>query len=374
MKRYVLDARTATAHFPGIGRYVSQLAHHLVPLLGEDELLILLHHPQETSWPLPAASGKVQRVATAVSPFSISQQWQIPRLLRQHNATVYHSTYTLMPYRPGIPTLLTLYDLIPAQFPQLVSPQARLFTRLASRLALHASDRFLAISEATRHLFLDNYQIDYAKIIAIPLAADARFVPQPDTAVATLRQKIKLPSKYVLYLGINKPHKNLLRLIEAWELLLQRVTDCPPLVIAGAWDERYGGIKTAVSPQYRNLQIKFMGRIDEADLPALYSGAQLFVFPSLAEGFGLPVLEAMACGTAVACANQSSLPEVGGSAVAYFDPTSCQQMAAVLQELVEDEAKLAELAHKGLVQAANFSWERTAVATLTQYRQLAQTS
>ncbi|MBK7895298.1 MAG: glycosyltransferase [Anaerolineaceae bacterium] len=127
-----------------------------------------------------------------------------------------------------------------------------------------------------------------------------------------------------------------------------------PLVIAGAWDERYAGIKTAVSPQYRNRQIKFIGRIEDADLPALYSGAALFVFPSLAEGFGLPVLEAMACGTAVACSNQSSLPEVGGNAVAYFDPTSCQQMATVLQDLVQDEAKLAELAQKGWLRRHTF--------------------
>lgn len=369
-RTYVLDARTATAHFPGIGRYVSQLARHLVPLLAADEQLVLLHSPQQAGWPLPEESAQVRRVATAVSPFSLAQQWQIPRLLRQLKANVYHSAYALMPYRPGVPTLTTLYDLIPEQFPQLVSPRARLLTRLTTRLALHASSRFLAISEATRQLYLFRYHIGYAKITTVPLAADDRFRPQPATAVATLRHKLNLPNKYVLYLGINKPHKNLLRLIEAWELLIPQVPEAPPLVIAGAWDERYAGIKTAVSPQYRNRQIKFIGRIEDADLPALYSGAALFVFPSLAEGFGLPVLEAMACGTAVACSNQSSLPEVGGNAVAYFDPTNCQQMATVLQDLVQDEAKLAELAQKGLAQAAHFSWEGTAVATLAQYRQL----
>ncbi|MCA9916995.1 MAG: glycosyltransferase family 4 protein [Anaerolineales bacterium] len=370
MKRYVLDARTATAHFPGIGRYVSQLAQHLVPLLAENEQLILLHPLQKTGWPLPEESEKVRRVATAVSPFSLAQQWHIPKVLQQLNATVYHSAYYLMPYRPGIPTLLTLYDLIPEQFPELVSPQARLFTRLATRLALHAGEHFLAISEATRQLFLSRYHIDYAKIIAIPLAADSRFQPQSETAVATLRQKLNLPQKYVLYLGINKPHKNLVRLIEAWEQLIQQAAEAPPLVIAGAWDERYGSIKTAVASQNLNRHIFFIGRIDDTDLPALYSGAQLFVFPSLVEGFGLPVLEAMACGTAVACANQSSLPEVGGAAVAYFDPTNSQQMASVLQTLVQDEAKLVEMGQKGQIQAAKFSWERTAVATLTQYRQL----
>lgn len=371
MKRYVLDARTATAHFPGIGRYVSQLARHLGPLLTTEEQLILLHQPQEMGWPLPEDTDKVVRVTTAVSPFSLAQQWQIPQLLRQLEATIYHSAYYLMPYRPGVPTLLTLYDLIPEQFPQLVSLQARLFARLATHLALRTGDQFLAISEAARQAFLSHYALDPTTVTAVPLAADKKFKPQPETAVAALRHKLNLPTRYVLYLGINKPHKNLARLIEAWETVIREMPDAPPLVIAGAWDERYGGIKTAVSPQNLNRHILFIGRVDDADLPTLYSGAMLFVFPSLVEGFGLPVLEAMACGTAVACANSSSLPEVGGNAVAYFDPTDIKQMAHLLQTLVHDDTKLAELAQKGLVQAASFSWEKTAVATLTHYRQLA---
>lgn len=372
MKRYILDARTATGHFPGIGRYVSQLARHLVPLLAEDEQLFLLHNPLETGWALPEASEKVVRVATGVSPFSLTQQWQIPRLLRRVSATVYHSAYFLMPYRPGVPTLLTLYDLIPEQFPQLVSPQARLLTRLNTRLALRAGSHFLAISEATRRDFLAHYSLDPAKITAVPLAADPQFTPQPETAVAALRQKLHLPERYVLYLGINKPHKNLVRLVDAWAMVAQNVPDAPPLMIAGAWDARYEGVKTAVAQHNLSQKIHFLGRIADADLPVLYSGAALFVFPSLVEGFGLPVLEAMACGTAVACANSSSLPEVGGEAAAYFDATDSQQMAAVLQELVQDEATLAELGQKGMVQAAKFSWAGTAVATLAHYRQLAR--
>lgn len=371
MKRYVLDARTATAHFPGIGRYVSQLSQHLVPLLAPDEQLLLLHHPQASGWPLPPAEEKVVRIATAISPFSLTQQWQMPRLLRQVRATVYHSAYYLMPYWPGVPTLLTLYDLIPEQFPQLVSPRARLFTRLATRLALRAGRHYLTISEATRQAFLARHALDPGKITAVPLAVDAQFKPQPETAVATLRQKLSLPERYVLYLGINKPHKNLARLVEAWQLVGQRVLQTPPLIIAGAWDERYGGVKTAVRQQALAQHIHFIGRVNDTDLPALYSGATLFVFPSLAEGFGLPVLEAMACGTAVACAHSSSLPEVGGDAVAYFDPTDSQQMATVLQHLLENTQRLAEMAQKGLVQAAKFSWQETAVATLDHYRSLA---
>ena len=375
MKRFVLDARTATDHFPGIGRYVSHLASNLAQLLASDEQLLLLHNTKvHSGWLLPPAQANVAYLDTAVSPFSLQQQWKIPRLLRQAKASVYHSAYYLMPYRPGIPTLLTLYDLIPEQFPQLVSPRACLLFRLTTRLALRAGDHFLAISEATRNEFLARYPLDPARITAIPLAADAHFAPQPETAVTTLHQKLNLPEQYVLYLGINKPHKNLEQLVAAWATLVKQMPDAPQLIIAGAWDERYKGMKTAVSQQNLRQKVRFLGPVLDVDLPALYSGATLFVFPSLVEGFGLPVLEAMACGTAVACAHCSSLPEVGGDAVAYFDPTNSRQMADVLLGLLRDKAKCQEMAKKGLVRAGKFSWRKTAVATLAHYRQLSQST
>lgn len=370
---YGLDARTATDHFPGIGRYVSQLASHLVPLLKADERLLLLHNFRETSrWQLPPEQENVIYLDTAVSPFSLQQQWKIPRLLHQHKVAIYHSAYTLMPYRPGIPTLLTLYDLIPEQYPQLVTPQARLLFRLAARLALRAGDHFLAISEATKNAYLAHYRIEDRQITAVPLAADPSFTPQTETAAAALRSKFDLPTSYVLYLGINKPHKNLLRLVTAWKTVLDQLPTAPPLIIAGAWDVRYEVVKTAVSQHNLTKKVLFLGPVANNDLPALYSGATLFVFPSLVEGFGLPVLEAMACGTAVACANSSSLPEVGGEAAVYFKPTDSQQMAAVLLNLLQDEKKRQMMSKLGLAQAAKFSWQKTAEASLRQYRNLLQ--
>lgn len=373
MKQFVLDARPTTARFPGIGRYVSQLAAHLVPLLAANERLLLLHNPQANAgWSLPPAQASVSYLPTAASPFSLRQQWVLPRLLRQVEAAVYHSSYALMPYRPGVPTLLTLYDLIPEQFPQLVSPQARLFFKVANRLALRASDHFLAISNATRQDYLAKFRLDPASVTAVPLAADNQFTPQAETAVNTLQQKWNLPQNYVLYLGSNKPHKNLAKLIAAWSLVTQPLADAPVLVIAGAWDTRYNDAKTVVSQHNLSQKVHFLGSIPDVDLPALYSGAMLFIFPSLVEGFGLPVLEAMACGTAVACSNVSSLPEVGGEALAYFDPTNSQQMATVLTELLQNEKKRREMAKRGLAQAAKFSWRDTAVATLKQYRAFAK--
>lgn len=371
MIHYALDARTATDHFPGIGRYVSNLARALPAQLAADEQLILLCDPSRPSrWQLPAPSAQVRWVETAVSPFSTNQQWQIPRLLREIRVDLYHSPYYLMPYRPGVPTLLTFYDLIPQRFPHYVSPRARLLTNLLTRLALRAAGHVVAISEATRQDMLAFYHTAPEKVTAVPLAADPHFQPQPPAEIERIRAQYNLPPAYVLYLGINKPHKNLVNLVLAWEKIVAELAYPPQLVIAGAWDARYPEARETAVRRNLTANITFLGPVAEGDLPGLYSGARLFVFPSQYEGFGLPVIEAMACGTAVACADASSLPEVGGDAAAYFDPTKPEEITAVLHHLLTDESARQRRQTLGLKRAGAFSWEKTAVATLTLYRQL----
>lgn len=372
MKRYVLDARTATNHFPGIGRYVSNLAQALVEPLHGDEQLLLLHDPaQPTRWQLPAAGRQVALVNLPVSPFSLAQQWRVPRELRRLEAAVYHSPYYLMPYRPGVPTLLTLYDFIPQLFPQTVSLQARLLFRLTTRLALRAASHITAISVATQIDLQRLYGVAPGRITTIPLAADPRFRPQPAEEINRVRHSLQLPRDYVLYLGINKPHKGLVTLVQAWELVVRQVERPPLLVVAGAWDERYPEAREEAEHLKLQEHIRFVGPVTDSALPGLYSGAQLFVFPSLYEGFGLPPLEAMACGTAVACGNRSSLPEVAGEAAALFDPTRPESIAATLVELLNRPEERAAMQQASLEQAAQFSWQRTAAETLQLYRELA---
>jgi alpha-1,3-rhamnosyl/mannosyltransferase len=200
-----------------------------------------------------------------------------------------------------------------------------------------------------------------------------------------LRRRLALPERYALYLGSNKPHKNLPRLIEAWARVRRSEVGTrhthhatrnnskskirnPKLLIAGAWDERYPEAKHLAESLYVTDSVHFLGPIPNADLPILYAGAELFIFPSLYEGFGLPVLEAMACGTPVACSNASSLPEVTGDAALLFDPTDVATMAAAMQQMLGDQTLRRELSEKGRAQAARFSWERTAQEALAAYR------
>ena len=346
---FVLDTRPATAHFPGIGRYVRSLAEALPPLLAEDERLLLLT-PSE-----------------GAGPFSLRQQWEIPLRLRRRRAALYHSTYYLMPYFGLPPTLLTLYDLIPLRFPALSTPRARLLFRWTTTLALRRATHALAISEATRQDFLRTFRLPPERISTVPLAAAPRFRPQPPQVIEALRRRLGLPPRFVLYLGSNKPHKNLVRLVEAWAGVEGPVR----LVIAGAWDARFPQARERAAALGLEDRILWPGRVAEEDLPALYAAAESFVFPSLYEGFGLPVLEAMACGTPVACSATSSLPEVAGEAALLFDPTQVEAIREALHRLTTDAELRAALTERGLEQARRFSWERTAAATLRYYRRLA---
>jgi glycosyltransferase involved in cell wall biosynthesis len=368
MNHILLDARTATDHFPGIGRYVvnlSQALTQIAPALG----LVLLRDPSATAtrltWP------DLPRIACSASPFSIKQQWIVPRLVRQVGAKLYHSPYYLMPYQPGVPSVVTCYDLIPLIYPEYFTGTQRLIYRLTHVLALRAARMVLAISEATKADLVRVFHLDPQRIHVTPLAADSSFTPGTGAQIAAVHAKYVLPEQYVLYLGINKPHKNLGRLVQAWRVAnLKAQVPNLKLVIAGQWDERYPEARRLAKELDLQDQVVFVGPVGEADLPALYSGAMLFVFPSLYEGFGLPVLEAMACGTPVICSNTSSLPEVAGNAALLVDPEDVTALADALRHATNDEELRQALRKKGLSQASQFSWEKTAQETLTVYRHL----
>jgi glycosyltransferase involved in cell wall biosynthesis len=368
--RFCLDARTATDHFPGIGRYVSNLARAMVDELAGDEQLIVLRDPTQPSrWELPAARpGKVTVIEAPVSPFGFDQQVAIPRMLLANRVGVYHSPYYLMPYFPGLPTVVTLYDLIPQFFPRVVSARARWLFQLTTRLALRAADQVITISEASRKDLLTAYWLDPARVTAIPLAPDPAMRPQTAGEQRRVREKFELPERFMLYLGINKPHKNLVRLVEAWKMV---ETDAP-LVIAGAWDNRYPQIKERVATLKLGERVRFLGPVSNADQPGLYAAATVFVFPSLYEGFGLPVIEAMACGTAVACAKTSSMPEAAGEAALLFDPARTEEIAASLSQLLKDEGLRELLRVTGLEQAKKFTWEQAARETMKIYRKFSR--
>lgn len=365
---YVLDGRTATAHFPGIGRYVRNLVAAMPAHLAQDERLCVLSPRDEQIGP---EHPQVRYVPASATPFSVQQQWQIPQAIRRAapDARVYHSAYYLMPYWAGVPTVVTLHDLIGLVMPETVSPRARRFFKLTVWLALRAAQAVIVGASDTRTDLIQRFNVPAERIAVIPYAPAPRFQPQSRAAIDAAREALALPARYLLYFGINKPHKNPVRLVEAYA---QLPDSAPPLVIGGAWDERYPEAKQRAAALGLGERVRFIGRVDDAHLPALYAGSMLFVFPSLYEGFGLPVVEAMACGAPVVCANSPGLRDAAGDAGLRVDPHNTALLAATIQRVLDDPDLRATLQERGLAHAKSLTWDGAAQATLDVYRNLAE--
>jgi glycosyltransferase involved in cell wall biosynthesis len=218
--------------------------------------------------------------------------------------------------------------------------------------------------------------IDPARVHVIPLAAAEHYQPATVAQIDTVRRRYNLPEKFVLYLGGYDQRKNVRTLIQAFAQLTDLHTHGFKLVLGGTLP----GQDSAFFPDPRRLAreanlpndaVVFLGRIEEADKPAVYASATIFVFASLYEGFGLPPLEAMACGTPVICSNTSSLPEVVGDAGVKVDPNDLDAWANAMRWLLNDATQRAELRERGLVQAKKFSWQKCAAATLAVYESIA---
>ncbi len=367
--RVAFDGRAIHDHFPGIGRYAYNLAAALARTQPNLELHLLYHPGQaNTRYPLEAlrAYANLRLVPVAVRNFAPAEQWRLRGGLRATGAQVYHSPYVIMPYRPGLPTVVTIHDLIPLMRPARYPARARLLFALTVRLAVRAAQRVITVSQASAADLRARLGVDPRKLVTVLEAADPDFRPQPAATVAALKGRLGLPDDYVLYFGGNKPHKNLERLVRAY----LRLADAPTLVIAGQWEARYPEALNIVKQAGAEGRVRFLGPVTATDAPALYSGAKLFVFPSVYEGFGLPPLEALACGVPVACSNASALPEVVGEAALLFDPLDEAAIATTIKRALGDEALLADLRQRGLARAATLTWDKAAAETAAVYAAL----
>jgi glycosyltransferase involved in cell wall biosynthesis len=371
MTTFCLDARVVQDHFPGIGRYTFNLAKGLGPLLDETERLVLLCDPYAPSRHdlRTLVTDRVTVVETSAPIFSLRQHWRIPLLLRRLNVAVYHSPYFVMPARPGVPAIVTIHDLIPLRAADSLSPIRKRIFVAALGMALRASAAILAPSQATAEDLRRHSTSVALRVRAIHSAVDPSFQPQPRELVEATLAKLHLPARFVLYVGSNRPHKNLPRLVEAWARVDWRDG---PLIVAGPWDPRIPAARQRAEGLRLGQRIRFIGPVSEQDLPQLYGAATLFVFPSEYEGFGFPVVEAMSCGAAVACSNADALAETAGGAAELFPPRDVGAMASVLATLLGDEKRRTDLARRGLQRAASLTWEATSRQVLSIYRKVAE--
>ena len=357
----VLDARTLDDHFPGIGRYTFHLAQAL--LQRDDLRLTLIVNPRarNTRFPPPEeAFPSATCVFAPCSPLDPRSQWHVPRALSRVRADLYHSPYYVFPYRLSrhLPCVVTLHDTIPTRFPAYFSPAKRWLIRGLKFLAVRRAVHLLADSHVTAQDVARFYRVSPQRITVAHLAPAPSFRPQPRAVVTQVRARYGVPEHYFLYVGSAKPHKNIALLRRVWQRLAQRLGNrAPTLVLVGPIEK----MAPVVHWQY-------LGFVPEADLPALYGGARGFLFPSLYEGFGLPVLEALACGTPVVCSDIPALAEVTGQAAWRLPPHDERAWEDAILTLWEDDAARQKWARQGLARARAFTWEQTAARAVTAYR------
>jgi len=366
--RIVLDVRTISDHFPGIGRYTYHLAAALRACLGDNEL-VLLHNPaqENTRYDVAALAEApgVRLAETAARPFGANEQLRLPGQVRGLAPGVSHYPYYILPYLAPRPQVVTIHDVIPLRFPQYFGLRQRILYRLTTMLALASAARVICVSTATRDDVLARFRVRPDKVIVVPEGVAPQFRPCAPDEVARVRARYGLPERYVLYLGINKPHKNLPLLIDAYA----RLENPPPLVLAGREDPRYPQARQRAELLGLRERVLFPEAIADEDLPGVYSGALVFAFVSLYEGFGLPPLEAMACGVPVVCSTTPALQEVAGEAAVSVDPGDRDAVAGALERVLADDALRTDLRARGLARAAEFTWDRAAVDTMMVYDQ-----
>ncbi len=282
---------------------------------------------------------------------------------------LFHSTeHLLMPLR-NTPTILTVHDLIYKLYPAYHKKLNYWYLNLAMPLFCRRTRAIIAVSEATKRDVVEYYGVDPAKIHVVYEAAAAHFKPPKPAEIDRVRRQYDLPERFLIHLGTIEPRKNLDRLVDALQMVRQEDENLS-LILAGARGWLYDDFLARIAAEGLENVVRPLGWVDDADLPGVIAAASLAVQPSLYEGFGLPVLEHMACGQVVAASNSSSHPEVGGQAAAYFEATDTREMATVIQRLLRDKGEYARRRQSGLEQAQRFSWQRAAQETIKVYDQL----
>ena len=298
-------------------------------------------------------------------------QLQIASKAIQKKFELVHDPTGTAPLLPTIGThkIVTIHDVIPYIYPDTSTTLDWLIYRFWLPLAVRRLDAIITDSNQSKEDIVRFLPVKEKKVTVVPLAASEAYCPLPDGEIERALEKYGIRLPYILYVGALESRKNLPGLLEAYAWLRHWSNEWT-LVIVGARKWKYAPIFETTQRLGLEPYVHFTGYVEEEDLPALYNGADLFVFPSLYEGFGLPVLEAMACGTPVVTSNTSSLPEVVGDAALLVDPYNVEEIAASMRLVLEDKVLATDLRERGLARANEFTWERTARETITVYEKV----
>jgi len=368
----LVDATGVPADRGALGRYVDGLVSALAEV-GAD-LAIACQRADEERYArlLPGARIVPGPPAIAHRPARLGwEQSGLPLAAIQVGADVIHSPHYSMPLRPGLPTVVTIHDLTFFTAPDTHSPVSATFYKAAIRTSARRATRLIVPSKATRDEVVRVLEADPTKIDVAYHGVDHSVFRRPDEAqLDRVGGRLGLHGQpYVAYLGTLEPRKNVSALIAAWADAVADLDDPPALVLAGGtgWSDE---VDQAVAAVPANLRLVRPGYLHYTDLTGFFGGALVVAFPSTGEGFGLPVLEAMACGAPVLTTHRTSLPEVGGDAVAYTEPDAASIKTA-LRALVDDPAQRRSLGEAGYARSLEFTWAASAQAHMACYERAA---
>lgn len=356
----------------GINVYIYHLLKHLGQIdsrhrysvfLGErrfiDEGLKLIY----TRWPTHRPLARI-----------LWEQLLQPLALRQAGVDLLHAMAFAGPLATPCPFVVTIYDLSFLHYPEAFRPWNRWYLKIFTALSARRARRVVAISESTKRDVVKMLGVPSNRVDVAYCGVNESFHPLPAAEVANFRRERALPDRFLLYLGTLEPRKNVPFLIRAYGRWRSAEAGIPRLVIAGAKGWHYDQIFAEVDSLGLTGDVIFPGYIAHEELPWWYNAADLFVYPSRFEGFGLPVLEAMACGTPIITTHIASLPEVAGDAALLVSPDDETELAAAMRRVLSDETLRQEMVIKGMAHAARFSWEATARQTVDTYERALESS
>lgn len=358
--RIALDARKLRDF--GIGTYIRNVLVELARLDQTTEY-VLLCKPEDVDM-MPAVGPNFRIVPERAKLYSIGEQIRVPMALSRERVQLLHEPHYTLPPATRCRSVVTIHDCIHLMFPRaLPNRLAYAYARGSIWIAARQADRVLTVSEASKRDILRFVDVPPEKVSVIHNAIDERFLQAADEAqMDRVKQRYQLNDPFVLYVGNIKPHKNVERLIDAFGRARAGGLEDLRLVIVGDEISKYPALRQAVHRHRLDKHVRFLGFQPYETLASFYRLARVFVFPSLYEGFGLPPLEAMACGTPVVTSTASSLPEVAGDAALLVDPYDPDAIADALRRAVTDESLRATLIEKGSARARQFSWAQSVAA------------
>ena len=349
----------------GVNRYIANLLDHLPAALGPDDELIAVGRP-----PAPDG-GERSRLGRAWQHPVARIAWEqsaLPILATRGRWDLLHSPVNVAPLLSPTRSVVTVHDLAFLTAAETMPSGRRRYLAALTARSVRRADRVIAVSESTRRDLARWFDLAPDRVSVTPLAADPRFRPSDAVTLSAFRAQNRIDRPYILSVGTREPRKNGALLVRAFADLSRAIPHDLVMVGPAGWlggelDQALAALPAAVRER-----VRLTGFVEDADLPLWYGAAEVFAYPTRYEGFGLPVLEAMACGTPVVTSDVSSLPEVAGDAGLLIDPNDREQLATALRRIVTDPALAADLRRRGTQRAARYSWAETARLTVEAYR------